>query len=422
MYQIENSRQVLESGRKLTSRRGLPRVSRNVVFLGLTSLFTDVSSEMVSTVLPIYLVLTLGVTPIAFGIIDGLYQGASVLVRVASGLVSDRWRHPKRVATLGYGLSAVCKLGLLAAQGAFGVLTSFVLLDRIGKGIRTAPRDTMISLSSSAQGLATAFGVHRALDTAGAMLGPLIAFILLAAIPGAFDAVFVVSFCAAVIGLALLVLFVKDPARSSDTARETPNLTGKAVRELLGARRFQAIVAIGGALGLVTISDSFIYLALQRRLDLNVGFFPLLFVATALVYMVLAVPLGQLADRFGRSRVFIAGYAALAIVYLALLLPDMGPLAVVAVIGLLGAYYAMTDGVLAAIASAIVPADVRGTGLSLLATATSVGRLAASVLFGIAWTVGGVQAAVLLFLAALVGVSLIAAWLLGRKGEMTAIG
>src|SRR5262249_22370723 len=167
-------------------------MSANVLFLGLTSMVTDISSEMISTILPLYLVFTLHLAPLEFGIVDGLYQGAAALVRVASGFVADRWRRHKEVAALGYALSAVCKLGILAAGSVWTALAGIVLIDRIGKGIRTAPRDALISLSSPQEELGTAFGVHRALDTAGAMIGPLVAFGLLALTPGAFDAIFVV--------------------------------------------------------------------------------------------------------------------------------------------------------------------------------------------------------------------------------------
>ena len=186
-------------------------VSSTVLFLGLTSLFTDVSSEMVSTILPMYLVLSLQLSPLQFGLVDGLYQGVAALVRVCGGFAADRWHRHREVAGVGYGLSAICKLGLLAVGGAWMAFAAVIVADRIGKGIRTAPRDAMISLSTPRSELATAFGVHRALDTAGAMLGPLVAFGLLAAVPGGFDVIFVTSFCVALVGLGVLVLFVQSP-------------------------------------------------------------------------------------------------------------------------------------------------------------------------------------------------------------------
>jgi MFS family permease len=388
-------------------------VSSTVLLLGLTSLFTDISSEMVSTVLPLYLVFSLQLSPLQFGIIDGLYQGVSALVRVASGFVADRWRRHKEVAAAGYGLSAVCKLGLLAAGGVWTALAAVILIDRTGKGIRTSPRDALISLTSPRAGLATAFGVHRALDTAGAMIGPLVAFGLLALVPDGYDVIFVTSFCAALVGLGVLVLFVQNPPPDREAAAAR-TVSLRAAAGLLRAPRFRALVLAGAALGLLTMSDGFLYLTLQRRLAFNTGFFPLLYVATALVYLILAIPAGQLADRAGRGRVFVGGYALLLLVYGALLLPAPGLPELAACLVLLGAYYAATDGVLMALASETLPADLRTSGLALLTTATSLARLFASVLFGALWTWGGMESAVTLFAVGLLAAVGLAALVLIR--------
>ena len=186
MYPIENSGDLLKNKRKqLFSRDVWTSVGRNVFFLGLTSLLTDISSEMVTATLPLYLLLVLGLPPLQFGLLDGINQGASALVRIASGLIADRWRRAKEVATAGYAFSAICRIGLLLVGRSGLGLSGVVLLDRIGKGIRTAPRDAMIAASAPSEKLATAFGVHRAMDTAGAMLGPLIAAGLLFLAPQA---------------------------------------------------------------------------------------------------------------------------------------------------------------------------------------------------------------------------------------------
>ena len=153
----------------------LKRVSANVVALGMVSLVTDVSSEMVTAVLPLYLVLGLGLNPLQFGLLDGLYAGATALVRVLGGHLADRWRRLKAVAGFGYGLSAVCKLGLVAAGSSVAAIGVVLAADRTGKGLRTGPRDALISLSSEPGTLGRSFGVHRALDTVGAFLGPLVA-------------------------------------------------------------------------------------------------------------------------------------------------------------------------------------------------------------------------------------------------------
>jgi MFS family permease len=393
VYQVANPRELL----RLRGRLRRIRVARNVVLLGLTSLFTDISSEMVATILPLYLVYTLGFTPLQFGIVDGLQQGAAALVRVAGGFLADRTRRHKEVAAVGYGVSALSRLGLLAAQSV-SALGAIVFLDRTGKGIRTAPRDALISLSTERPHLATAFGVHRSLDTAGAMLGPLIGFSLLTLAPGEFDAVFVVSFCSALVGFAVLTLFVEN--RPVLTQEDAPASLAAAGR-LLGTRRFGMLVAVAGALGIATISDGFLFVALQRRLDFEPRLLPLLFVGTALAYMLLAIPVGRIADRYGRGRTFVAGYLPLLAAY-GLLLAPAGPSAEIPLyLALLGLYYAATDGVLMALASATLPAPLRGSGLALLVTSTSLGRLLASILFGMIWTWYDVETAIAVFAAGL---------------------
>jgi MFS family permease len=412
MYQVQNSVALLRQRRLLGRRSSAPLVSRTVVLLGLTSLFTDVSSEMVAAVLPLFLIYTVGLTPLQFGVLDGIYQGASALVRIAGGFVADRQKRHKEMAVAGYGISAFCKLGLLVAGGAVGALTAIILLDRTGKGIRTAPRDALISLSTPRDQLATAFGVHRALDTMGALLGPLLAFGILALAPLAFDTVFAVSFCIALVGLGIIVLFVENRPRAAVDASE--RVSARAAAALLKGARFRMLVIVGGLLGLVTISDGFVFLVLQRQADLELGFFPLLYVGTALAYMVLAVPAGRLADRFGRVRVFVGGYALLLAVYASLLVPGTGTTGIVGALLLLGAYYAATEGVLMALASAVLPPELRASGLAVLVTATSIARLLASILFGAAWTAFGLEPAIAVFSVALV-VAAAAALVLARR-------
>ena len=394
MYQIENSRQVLERGREAAPGHvRTARIGRNVVLLGLVSFFTDISAEMVATILPLYLIYGVGLTPFLFGLVDGVYQGASSVARLAGGYFADRTRRHKQVAALGYGVSAVSKLGLLFV-GAWGSVSAVIAIDRAGKGIRTAPRDALISLSVPADSLGRAFGVHRALDTAGAMIGPLVAFGLLALAADAYDMVFVVSFLFGIVGLAILLLFVRN--RPVVQERE-PRLSPRRALEVLRARRFRTLVVVGSLLGLATMSDGFVYLALQQRDVIPISSFPLLYVATAATYMLLAVPVGRLADAVGRHRVFLGGYALLLLAYGALLAGAPGFVAVPLVLLLFGAYYAATDGVLVALASACVPVEARATGIGVLTTAVSVARLVASVAVGALWTWVGLEGALVVF-------------------------
>jgi MFS family permease len=413
MYQAESAR-LLVQGRAEARPQARLRVSRNVVLLGLTSLLTDVSAEMVATVLPIYAVFALGASPLQYGLLDGLYQGAAGIVRIASGVVADRRSRYKELAAFGYGISAACKGALLAVGGSIGGLSAIILADRLGKGVRTAPRDALISLSSTREGLATAFGVHRAMDTAGAMLGPIVAFGILLAAPGAFDAVFAVSLCFAILGLAVLVLFVRN-RREREPAAAPRRASLKRAASLVVLPRFRLLLVVSAGLGLVTVSDAFLYLGLQRRLDFDTTVFPLLFAGSACAYMLLAIPIGWLADRLGRMRVFVAGYVLLLLVYTALLVPSVGAAGLALYLLLLGGYYACTDGVLMATASALVPEDLRASGLAVLVTATSLAKLLAAVLFGLLWTVAGLATATIAFGAALALVTAVAALAFRRE-------
>jgi hypothetical protein len=268
----------------------------------------------------------------------------------------------------------------------------------------------MITLTSRPDALGNSFGVHRALDAAGALLGPIVAFVILSVAAEAFDVVFVASFGVAVMGLGVLVLFVNPPltqpvqiSPAKETASSIP---------LLLAPGFGRLVVAMAALSLATMSDAFIYLALQQRLAFPPTVFPLLYVATSLIFVVAAVPAGRIADRIGRRAVLLAGYAMLGLVYVVLLLPATGMMGVAIGIAGLGLYYAATDGVLMAIAGSLLPAERCATGFAVLTTGTSVARLASSIAFGWLWTVGDVTAAVRVFGIALLLAILVAAVIL----------
>ncbi|MGH3736236.1 MAG: MFS transporter [Micromonosporaceae bacterium] len=392
-------------------RSARPRVAGTVIALGAVSLLTDVSAEMVTAVLPLYLVVGLGLSPLQFGFLDGLYTGATALARLLGGHAADRWQRRKLVAGIGYGISAVAKLGLLAAGASATAIGTVLTADRAGKGIRTAPRDALISLSSHPADLGRAFGVHRAMDTAGALAGPLVAVGLLWLTFGAYDAVFVTSFCFAALGVVVLLLFVREPRvreRQVAPGRARAAVSVRAAFGLLAEARFRRVCVTASLLGLVTISDAFLYLLLQQRLDLAVAYFPLLPLGTAATYLLLAVPLGRLADRIGRRRVFLGGQVALLAACLLLLGPLGGAGLAVACLALHGAYYAATDGVLMALSAATLPERLRSSGLALLGTGQALGRLVASVLFGAAWVAWGSGPALTAAAVALAAVTLLA--------------
>lgn len=393
-------------------RRGWRGVSSTVWALGLTSFLTDISSEMITSVLPVYLVVYRQMTPLAYGSVDGLYQAGAALVRIASGLVADRSQRHKAIAATGYGLSAFAKLAYLAGP-AWTTLLAAVTLDRVGKGLRTAPRDAMIAAATPHAQTATAFGAHRALDAAGAALGPLIAFSVLTLVPGGYDQVFVASFVFAVVGVAALLLLVEPPASLAPPKLSLPGHARAAWRAPGFSR-----VAVGAALvSVATISDGLIYLVAQQQTAFTPARLPLLFVGTQAAYFVLAGPLGALADRVGARAMFLAGHGALVGVYLTLWAGVGSTAGLVGVLVALGTYYGATDGVLTAMASRVLPAAVRASGLGLLATCTTAARGLAALLFGAIWTSTSATTALACFLTAAVVAVGMAAALLPRPAE-----
>lgn len=367
------------------------RVPAAVLALGAVSLVTDVSSEMVTAVLPLYLVLGLGLTPLQFGFLDGMFNGATALVRLLGGRLADRRGHHKRIAGAGYLLSALSRLGLLLAGGATGGIAASLAADRLGKGIRTAPRDALISLSGPPESLGRSFGVHRAMDTTGALLGPLAAFAVLGATADAYDAVFAVSFCTGLLGVLLLVVYV--PAAPGPAAPHPAPAPAPAPRRpALRDPAFRRVLCAAALLGATTIGDAFLYLLLLRGLDLPPALFTLLPLGAAAVYLLLAVPVGRLADRAadrtGRRTAFLLGHCALLGAY-ALLLAPVSPPTVVGVLVLLGVFYAATDGVLMALAAPALPAAGRAGGLAVLQTGQALARLLGAAGFGAAWTLWG---------------------------------
>jgi predicted MFS family arabinose efflux permease len=216
--------------------------------------------------------------------------------------------------------------------------------------------------------------------------------------PARYDVLFASSFVVAVIGVAILVLFVEPLVAGAAVARKKARLLLDG--DLLRAPRFRGILIAAFLLGLPTISDAFIFLSLQRKLDMGATVFPLFYVGASLFTALLSVPLGRLADRLGRTTILCAGYAALMLVYVTIFLPGGSVMALVT-LALLGAYYAATDGVLTAMAAAVLPSETTGSGLSLLATATNLARILASVAFGIAWSYAGLNVATGIYLGAM---------------------
>ncbi|WP_206073902.1 MFS transporter [Pseudarthrobacter sp. AG30] len=389
------------------------RLSPVIIWLGVVSMMTDISSESVAAILPLYVTGYLGLSTIAFGVIDGINQGASAIVRIGAGWVSDRTGHPKYVAAAGYGLSMLARAGFLVA-GGFWALAGIVTGDRIGKGIRTAPRDAMIAAEAQPEYLARSFGIHRMLDNIGAAAGPLIAFLVLMLIPNGFSTVFGVSLAFAVIGVAVLLLVVPDrlQRRRQHPGRSRPVVSWNLLRwSRLREPGLARPMAAAGLLGVLTIGDGFIYLLLQHRESFAIQWFPLLFVGTNAAFLLFAVPVGRIADRWGKVPVFLAGHGALLACYLLAGLPTAGIPATIGCLLLLGLFYAATDGVLAALVSQLALPERLGTALGTAQTVVAVSRMAAASGFGVLWFAAGpgmaVAIATALLAAAIAGAALL---------------
>ncbi len=388
-----------------TAARAITRTSSVVITLGIVSMLTDISSESVAAILPLYITSALGLTTIAYGFIDGLYQGVSAVVRIGGGWASDRADRPKWVAFLGYGLSALARVWLLFVTG-FGAITAVVAADRIGKGIRTAPRDAMITASSSPDNLGRSFGVHRMLDTIGAAVGPLLAFVILSLIPTGYSVVFVVSLAFAIAGVVMLGLLVPDRRREVATAAPAaPRFRWRTLTE----PRLRRLLVAAAMLGLLTVGDGFIYLVLQSRSSFATQWFPLLYVGTNVAFLAFAIPLGRLADRIGRGRMFVAGHVALLAAYACTAIQTGGWTVTIACLVLLGAFYAATDGVIAALAGQVSPPGATASGIASVQTVVALARLVSSTGFGVLWfAVGRVDAMLIVAVGLAVAIPLVA--------------
>lgn len=390
-----------------TSRRGA--FNGTVVALGLTSFFTDISSEMVAAVVPIFLTVQLGFSPAAFGLFQAAYELANALLRMVGGLIADRTRRPKETAAAGYGLSTLTRVGLLGSAVASLPAVPFLLADRLGKGLRTGPRDAMISLATPERSWGTAFGFHRTLDATGALLGPLFAFGILWVLPGSFDAVFLLSVGFGMIGFAVIMTWVRNPEVAVEQAPPPMLMSVRAHWTNVGFRR---IVLLGGAFGLFSIGDAFAYLVIldaSKATDevglssIGTQWFPLLFAGTAIGFLLTATPLGRLADKIGRARVWVMGHVCLAGVYGLLLAKPTSVASIIVVLVLLGLFYGATDGVLPALAAGVIPEQFRSGGLALLTTVVALARMTSALGFGLIWDRVGVDSALIVALCGIVG-------------------
>ena len=365
----------------------LPGISRNVFLLGLVSLLTDASTEMIYPLVPLFLTTTLRAPGSVLGVIEGLAEATASILKGVSGWWSDRIGLRRPLVLAGYSLAAISK-PLLALAAVWPLVLAARLLDRFGKGVRGTPRDALIADSADPALRGRAFGFHRSVDQTGAVVGPLLALPLLALFQRNFRSVFLVSFVPAVLGVAGLLLLRETGARRT-AAASAPAFR---LREMSPVyRRFLAIMLL---FTLGNSSDVFLILR-ARQLGLGPTTVVLLFAALNLTYVISAYPAGALSDRIGRRRVMVAGLAVFALVYLGFFLTRSAA-SVWVLFPIYGLYHGLTDGTSRAFIADLVPADRRATAMGLYAMATGLATFAASAIAGLLWDYAGPPAPFLL--------------------------
>jgi MFS family permease len=360
----------------------IPGVKRPVFILGIVSFLTDVSSEMVYPLVPLFLTSVLGAPVAAVGVIEGLAEGAASLFKAVGGWVSDRVGRRRPLVFAGYALSAVAK-PLLAAAYVWPVALLVRFGDRTGKGIRTAPRDAMVADVTPAGLRGRAFGFHRAADTLGAVVGPMVALGLLAAFSDNFRLIFIVAFVPAVAGVALVNL-VKERAPAPAPAA-SPRVGW---REM--GSGFYVFLGISLVFALGNSSDAFLLLR-AKDMGLSNSEVVLSYVVFNVVYAALAMPAGIASDRWGRRNVMGGGFAVFGAVYLGFALAGRGAV-IWPLFAVYGLYMALTEGVGRAFVADFVPSERRATALGLYQGAMGAMILVSSVIAGVLWDVMGPEA------------------------------
>jgi MFS family permease len=385
--------------------RGIPA---GVWILGFVSLLMDIGSEMVHSLLPLFMVNVLGASALTIGLIEGAAEATALIVKVFSGVLSDRLGRRKGLAVFGYALGALSKPCFALAQTTL-MVTGARLLDRFGKGLRGAPRDAMVADLAPAGMRGAAFGLRQSLDTVGAFLGPLIGVGLMLWWHQDFRAVFWVATVPGVLAVLLLVLGVRDPRPDGRVGRPPPILRSQLAR--LG-RPYWQVVGLGALFTLARFSEAFLVLRAQQ-LGVPLSWVPLVMVAMSGVYAATAYPFGRWSDRVSRRTLLAGGLGVLMAADLVLAMGESWPMLLLGV-GLWGAHMGMTQGLLAALVADTAPADLRGTAFGCFNLMSGLALLVASTVAGLLWDRLGAPAT---FVGGAVFSGLALAWMAGPGGR-----
>ncbi len=355
----------------------------NIVILGITSLLTDISSEMVYPILPIYLVSTLGASPAILGLIEGIAESLASLMKVFSGYFSDMAKRRKPFTIFGYASSTVGKVFLYISTNWLYVLVGRTI-DRFGKGVRTAPRDALIADSAKDGKRGAAFGLHRSLDTLGAVIGVALAYFLVVMYKGNLKSIFLFSLIPASLGV-LNLFFVREKRA------ETKSSPGKIkLRWSILDKRLKLFLIFTFLFTLGNSSNLFLLLR-AKDLGSSAADVILLYLVYNIVYLLVAYPASRLSDKFGRKNLLVAGYFFYGLVYFGFAVNRSTPLLWL-LFGVYGLYIGFTEGVEKALVADVAPRELRATVIGLHATLVGIGLFPASFLAGMLWKFVGVQA------------------------------
>ena len=364
---------------KPEQRSVLRQIPPGVWVLGFVSLLMDISSEMVHSLLPMFMVTTLGVSVFTVGLIEGLAESTALIVKIFSGAFSDYLGKRKGLAVFGYALGAMTK-PLFAVASTTGIVITARLLDRVGKGIRGAPRDALVADVTPLHLRGAAFGLRQSLDTVGAFLGPLLAVGLMLVWANDFRAVFWVAVIPGAMAVALLLFGLKEPEHRQTTPRTNP-IQRRNIKRLTS--RYWWVVGIGAVFTLARFSEAFLVLRAQQG-GIPMALVPLVMVAMNLVYALSAYPFGKLSDRMSHRGLLALGLVVLIAADLVLASSNHWGF-ILAGVALWGVHMGITQGLLATMVADAAPADLRGTAFGFFSLVSCLAMLLASVLAGLFW-------------------------------------
>jgi len=357
-----------------------PRIPPGIWALGFVSLLMDISSEMIHSLLPMFMVTVLGASALAVGLIEGAAEATALIVKVFSGALSDYLGKRKLLAVIGYALGAFTK-PVFAMSSSLGVILTARVVDRIGKGIRGAPRDALVADLAPPEIRGAAFGLRQSLDTVGALVGPLLAVALMLSWANDFRAVFWVAMIPGLLAVALLVFGVREPERVSDGTRRMNPIRRANLRRL--PRGYWWVVVVGALFTLARFSEAFLVLRAQQG-GLAIAWVPLVMVAMNAVYALSAYPFGHLSDRMSHAKLLVLGLLPLIAADLVLASGNHWIIVLAGVL-LWGLHMGMTQGLMATMIADTAPEDLRGTAYGFFNLVSGVAMLAASAIAGALW-------------------------------------